>query len=235
MVNWFFGVLSCSEIDVANEALLAIDQDYEKILTARRQQVERLRYEAKLAERQFMKSDPDNRLVTGELEHRWEASMRGLKTAEETLAQVERSAPVFAIPSDMIDILKDIGRQLPELWNGGNLLSSPQKKSLLRSLIDKVVIHRVAHDQVQTRVVWRGGATTSDIVRVTVGKFAWLSSSKEMIEIIESMTREGHSDSDIAEHLTKLGHRSPRSDKVLESTVRGVRRARDIPGLGAAE
>jgi hypothetical protein len=75
VVNWFFGVLSCSEIDIANEALLATDQDYEKILTARRQQVERLRYEAKLAERQFMKSDPDNRLVTGELEHRWEASI----------------------------------------------------------------------------------------------------------------------------------------------------------------
>jgi DNA invertase Pin-like site-specific DNA recombinase len=228
VVKWFFGVLSCSEIDIASEALLATDRDYEKILTARRQQVERLRYEAKLAERQFMKSDPDNRLVTGELEHRWEAAMRELKTAEETLSQVERSAPVFAIPSDMIDMLKDVGRQLPDLWNEGDLLSSPQKKSLLRSLIDKVVIHRVAHDQVQTRVVWCGGATTSDIVRVTVGKFAWLSSSKEMIEIIERMTRERHSDADIAEHLTKLGHRSPRSEKVLESTVRGVRLSKNI-------
>lgn len=228
VVHWFFGVLSQSEIDVANEALTATDRDYEKILLARRQQVERLRYEAKLAERQFMKSDPDNRLVTSELERRWEASLRELKTAEGSLAQDECNAPVFAIPADMLDMLKDIGRQLPDLWNEGNLLSSPQKKSLLRSLIDKVVIHRAAHDQVQTRVVWRGGSTTSDIVRVTVGKFAWLSSSKEMIVIIESMTREGHSDAAIAEHLTTLGHRSPRSDKVLESTVRGVRLSKNI-------
>ena len=228
VVDWFFGVLSHSEIDVANEALAATDKDYEKILIARRQQIERLRYEATLAERQFMKSDPDNRLVTSELERRWEASMRELKTAEEALTQDESKAPTFAIPADMIDMLKDVGRQLPELWNARELLSFPQKKSLLRSLIDKVVIQRVVHDQVQTRVVWRGGATTSDIVRITVGKFAWLSGSKEMTEIIESMTRDGHSDEAIADHLTELGHRSPRSDKVLESTVRSVRLSKNI-------
>lgn len=228
IVEWFLGVLSQSEIDIANEALVATDKDYENILKARRQQVERLRYEATLAERQFMKSDPDNRMVTSELERRWEVSMRELKTAEEALIQDESKTPAFAIPADMIDMLKDVGRQLPELWNTRELLSPLQKKSLLRSLIDKVVIHRVAHDQVQTRVVWRGGATTSDIVRITVGKFAWLSGSKEMTEIIESMTRDGHSDEAIADHLTQLGHRSPRSDKVLESTVRGVRMSKNI-------
>lgn len=228
VVQWFFGVLSHSEIDVANEALAATDRDYEKLLVARRQQVERLRYEVQLAERQFMKSDPDNRLVTGELERRWEASLRELKTIEEALTQDECKAPVFAIPADMIDNLKDIGRHLPELWNGGTLLSSAQKKSLLRSLIDKVVIHRAAHDQVQTRVVWRGGATTSDLVRVTVGKFAWLSGSQEMTDIIEKMASEGLSDAAIAAHLTELGHRSPRSERVLESTVRGVRLSKNI-------
>lgn len=228
VVQWFFGVLNHSEIDVANEALAATDRDYEKLLVARRQQVQRLRYEAQLAERQFMKSDPDNRLVTDELERRWEASLRELKTIEETLAQDECKAPVFAIPVDMIDLLKDVGRQLPELWNEGELLSSAQKKSLLRSLIDKVVIHRAAHDQIQTRVVWRGGATTNDLVRVTVGKFAWLTGSQEMSSIIETMTHEGHSDAAIAKHLTELGHRSPRSAVVLESTVRGVRLSKNI-------
>ena len=40
---------------------------------------------------------------------------------------------------------------------------------------------------------------------------------------IERLTREGRSDEAIAEHLTAQGHRSPRADKVLPSTVRGVR------------
>lgn len=227
-VAWFFEVLSHASIDVASEALAATDRDYEKILTARRQQLQRLRYEATLAERQFMNSDPDNRLVTGELERRWEVALRELKTAEAALQQDESNAPVYAVPSDLIATLKDVGRQLPELWNTSKLLTSLQKKSLLRSLIDKVVIHRVAHDQVQVRTVWRGGATTSQIVRITVGKFAWLTGSQEMTSIIEKMTREGHSDAAIAKHLTELGHRSPRSTMVLESTVRGVRLSKNI-------
>jgi hypothetical protein len=40
---------------------------------------------------------------------------------------------------------------------------------------------------------------------------------------IKQMTTEGHSDAAIAEHLTATGHRSPRSEKVLESTVRLTR------------
>jgi DNA invertase Pin-like site-specific DNA recombinase len=222
VVTWFFQALSIAEIDVASQALATTDTKYEKILGARRQQIDRLRYQCQLAERQFMQSDPDNRLVTGELERRWEASLRELKSAEEQLALDEQHAPSYAIPADLLELLKDLGPRLPELWNA-NLLKTSQKKSLLRSLIDKVVIHRVAHDQIETRVVWRGGATSTAIVCVTVGKFAWLSTAQEMEAIIKRMTSEGHSDADIAEHLTSAGHRSPRAEKVLESTVRNVR------------
>jgi hypothetical protein len=40
---------------------------------------------------------------------------------------------------------------------------------------------------------------------------------------IKRMTAEGHNDAVIAEHLTAAGHRSPRADRVLESTVRLAR------------
>ena len=227
VVAWFFEALSEAEIDVASEALRATDAEHEQVLAAQQQQVDRLRYESQLAERQFMKSDPDNRLVTGELERRWEQSLRELKLAEQQLAQQTEAAPSYIIPEDMPELLRDVGPKLPELWTA-KLLKSSQKKTLLRSLIDKVVIHRLSHDQVQTRVVWRGGATTSEVLRVTVGKFAWLSGAKEMEETIERMLREEHSDKDIAEHLTNAGHRSPRADTVLESTVRIVRLRKGI-------
>jgi len=222
VVAWFFEALSVAEIDVAAAALQTTDAEHEQVAAAHRQQVERLRYETQLAERQFMKSDPENRLVTCELERRWEASLRDLKSAEEELDRLRHAAPSYIIPADLLEMLRGMGPRLPELWNA-KLLSDAQKKSLLRSLIDKVVIHRLAPDQVQTRVVWRGGATTSDIVRVTVGKFAWLSGAAEMEATIRQMTSTGHSDASIAKHLTGAGHRSPRADKVLESTVRLTR------------
>ena len=227
VVAWFFEALSAAEIDVAAEALRTTDAEHEKIVAARQQEVERLRYESQLAERQFMKSDPDNRLVTGELERRWEESLRQLKNVEQQLTEEEASAPSYIIPEDVLEMLLDIGPKLPELWNA-KLLQTSQRKSLLRSLIDKVVIHRLAPDQVQTRVVWQGGATTSDVVRVTVGKFAWLTGAKEMEKTIEKLTREGLRDKEIAEQLTSAGHRSPRADVVLESTVQIVRLRKGI-------
>ena len=227
VVAWFFEALSVAEIDVAAEALRTTDADHEKIVAARKQQVERLRYEAQLAERQFMKSDPDNRLVTGELERRWEESLRQLKDAEQQLAKEEASAPSYIIPEEVLEILRDVGPQLSELWNA-KLLKTSQKKSLLRSLIEKVVIHRLAPDQVQTRVVWQGGATTSDVVRVTVGKFTSLSGAKEMEKTIEKLARNGLRDKAIAEQLTRNGHRSPRADVVLKSTVQQVRLRKGI-------
>ena len=72
------------------------------------------------------------------------------------------------------------------------------------------------------------GATTSAAVRVTVGKFAWLSGAAEMEATIERMAREGRSDAAIAEHLTSQGHRSPRADTVLPSTVRTIRLSKGI-------
>ena len=161
---------------------------------------------------------------------RWESSLRELKSSEEELDHLRQDAPSYIIPEDLLEALRDIGPRLPELWHS-KLLSDAQKKALLRSLIDKVVIHRLAPDQVQTRVVWRGGATTSDVVLVTVGKFAWLSGAAEMEAAIKRMTKDGHSDDAIAKQLTAAGHRSPRCDGCPVGDRPGSRPARG-PGTG---
>jgi hypothetical protein len=64
----------------------------EALRRAEEQQVQRLRYQATLAERQFNRVDPDNRLVASELEQRWETALSELRRAEEALAR--RALPV---------------------------------------------------------------------------------------------------------------------------------------------
>lgn len=227
VVAWFFEALSVTDIDVAARVLGEADRKHEQVMAARRLEVDRLRYQAQLAERQFLKSDPDNRLVTGELERRWEQAMRELKSAEESFDRDQQHAPTYAIPEDLLDLLKEIGPRLPELWKE-KLLRTSQKKSLLRSLIDKVVLHRLAPDHLHARVVWRGGATTSTAVAVSVGSFALLSRAKEMEAEIVRRSRVGESDATIASQLTSAGHRSPQSDVVLESTVKNIRLSHGI-------
>lgn len=222
VAQWFFEALSAAEIDLAASALREADQQRDELLSVRRQQVQRLRYQARLAERQYQHSDPENRLVAGELEKRWETSLRELKEVEEKLAHEEENAPCWSIPVDLLEALQEFGPRLPELWDQG-LLNWSQKKSLLRCLIDKVVLHRVAGDKVRTRVVWRGGLTTSGDVLVHVGSFAQLSGANEMKDAILRLAREGQTDEQIAQALATQGYRSPKASTVLPSTVRIIR------------
>jgi DNA invertase Pin-like site-specific DNA recombinase len=222
VVRWLFEALSVAEIDLAADALAEADHRRDELLSVRRQEVERLRYQERLAQRQYQHTDPENRLVAAELEKRWEAALRELKETEEKLAHEEQNAPCWALPADLIEALRELGPRLPELWKQGPLRWS-QKKALLRCLIDKVVLHRVASDKVRTRVVWRGAATSSDDVPVSVGSFARLSGAKEIEETILRMARDGRRDEQIAECLTSRGYRSPMAEVFLPSTVRNIR------------
>lgn len=227
VIAWFFEALSVAEIDVAAGALAEADQEHERVLRARRQEVQRLQYQARLAERQYQHADPENRLVAAELEKRWEVALQELAAAQETLRHEEQNAPSWAIPADLLDALKELGPRLPELWKQG-LFSAAQKKSLLRCLLDKVVLHRVHGDGVRTRLVWCGGATTEADVPVPVGNLAQLSRAEELEDEIVRLARDGLPDDDIAEQLTSRGFRSPKATAVLPSTVKAIRLRHDI-------
>lgn len=221
VLGWFFEALSVAEIDLSARTLAAADLRREELLKAQRQQVERLRHEAHLAERQYRHSEPENRLVTAELERRWEQALQDLKQAESHLASQARQVSCWAIPADLLEILKDLGPRLPELWRQ-DLLSWSQKKALFRCLVDKVVLRREG-DQVDARLVWRGGDSTRQEIRVTVGSFSRLSGAPEIVDTILRMADEGFTDRQIAEHLTTAGYRSPKSRTFLRTTVASVR------------
>ena len=153
VVEAFFAALSPVHLDAYSEAMAAEQQTVQALEQARRQQLERLRYQAALAERQFNQTDPDNRLVAGELERRWEAALRALKEAENTYEKAQRAAtPSTALSPELKAAFTAIGQKLPELWPT-EVLSRAQRKALLRCLIDKVVVDRIGRDQLRTRIV----------------------------------------------------------------------------------
>jgi hypothetical protein len=223
VVQAFLQALSPVELDLYGKAVAALRQDEDQVRQAQEQQIERLRYQARLAERQYHQADPDNRLVAAELERRWEAALRDLKDAEEKRQREQQQprTPEVLSPEERAAFLQ-AGKKIPELWRQGRL-APPQQKAFLRCLIDKVVVHRSAPDTLQVRIVWRGGDTTASALPVTVGALAHLSSAKEMGKAILILAKAGKTDEEIAALLTRQGHRSPRHATVLPSTVRIVR------------
>jgi Recombinase/Recombinase zinc beta ribbon domain len=223
IVQAFFQALAPVELDVYSRAVAAQLQTTEQVSHAHQQHLERLRYEAALAERQFLRVDPDNRLVAAALEKRWNEALAELKRGEE--AEVHREAlapPLLALSEELQSAFKAIGQHLPSLWQQG-LISQPQKKALLRCLIDKVVVHRPCPEWVQARIVWRGGETTQLQIPVPVGSLKDLAGAQEMERLVLERHAQGASDEVIASELTTQGFRSPMHPFVLPSTVRGLR------------
>lgn len=223
-VTAFFEALAPAEINVLARATAQRRHADANTRNAQAQQVERLRYRAALAERQFEQVDPDNRLVAAELERRWEETLRDLHQAEAALAKAPRHPPTSQseLSQELRAALADLGKRLPQLWKG-TLLSTARKKALLRCLIEKIVIHRAKPDIVRTRIVWRGGDVTALDIPITVGSLTELSRGQEMEKRIVKLARAGHSDATIARKLTTEGFRSPLRADVLPSTVRIIR------------
>lgn len=226
VVNAFFKALSPLELNAYEHAVAQQNEAYAATHSAHEQQLQRLRYEAELAQRQFNRVDPDNRLVAAELERRWEAALQALKQAEADYAHQRQEHDPFltALPTELKDAFQALGQRLPSIWEEENLLQPVHKKAFLRCLVDKVVVHRATRDCIETRIVWRGGATTTLHVPIPVGFFSELSQADEMEEKIIDLSQQGKCDEEIARELAELGYRSPtRPDTILPSTVRGIR------------
>jgi DNA invertase Pin-like site-specific DNA recombinase len=199
IVEAFFQALSPVELDVYAAAVATQQATAQNVTHAHHQHLERLRYEATLAGRQFNHVDPDNRLVAAELEKRWEGALADLKQAEETEATRIISPPsLLALSSELQTAFRAIGQHLPALWQQG-LVSQRHKKALLRALIDKVVVHRFARDQMQARIVWKGGETTTFVIPVPIGTFKDLAGAEDMERLILERSAAGILDAEIAQ------------------------------------
>src|SRR5436305_14796368 len=67
VVGCFWEALAPAELDRYDAAVTALDEQRVRLRRARDLQLQRLRYEARLAEKQYRLVDPENRLVASEL------------------------------------------------------------------------------------------------------------------------------------------------------------------------
>lgn len=223
----FLAAITPAELDALARAHRTRRQADEAVIQAAEQQLERNRYQAALAERQYNSVDPDNRLVAAELERRWEAALVDLRAAEEALA-ARQAAPATApagLDRDLTAKVVALTGRLPALW-ADPATGNAQRKALLRCLVEKVVLDRGPHDVASVRIVWRGGAVSELAVARPVTRMASLARGAEMHARVLELARADHPDDEIAAVLTREGHRSPRCpDRVLPVTVQHIRLA----------
>ena len=219
----FLTALAPAELDALSRAHRVQGQADAALRTSAEHQIERKRYAAALAERQFNRVDPDNRLVAAELERRWETALKEVRAAEAALAEQLASRPaaqaVIGNPPARLS-LSPVSARI----RADTATTDAQRKALLRCLVEKVVLDRGSRDIALVRIVWRGGAVTDLEIKMRVNSMASLARGDEMRGRLLDLARAGMPDDEIATVLTGEGHRSPnRVDEVLPVTLKRIR------------
>jgi len=118
-------------------------------------QVERARYEAELAQRRFMRVDPDNRLVADTLEADWNRKLRALQEAQQEYEQ-QRQNDSMAIDEDLRVRLHTLSTDFPRLWRDPNT-PDRERERLAHLLLEDVTL--IKREQLLIHIRFPGGAT----------------------------------------------------------------------------
>jgi DNA invertase Pin-like site-specific DNA recombinase len=186
--------------------------------------LEQARYEAARARRQYDTVDPDNRLVVGELERRWNTALAAVRALEEELEALLRQRPA-ALSAKERQRLLQMGGDLEAAWHHP-AANAVTRKRIIRVVLREVVA-RVEDDQIQLLLHWQGGDHTRLTVRKNRrGQTRW-SVEPETMELIRACARL-MPDKAIAGMLNRTGKRTGRLNGWTQSRVRGFRNTHGI-------
>ena len=186
--------------------------------------LEQARYEAARARRQYDTVDPDNRLVAGELERRWNAALAAVRALEEELEALLRQRPA-ALSAEERQRLLQMGADLQAAWHHPAATAATRKR-IIRVVLREVVA-RIEDDQIQLLLHWQGGDHTRLAVRKNRrGQTRWRVEA-ETADLIRECARL-MPDKAIAGLLNRIGKRTGRLNGWTQSRVRSFRNTHAI-------
>jgi DNA invertase Pin-like site-specific DNA recombinase len=186
--------------------------------------LEQTRFEAARAYRQYDASDPENRLVTSELERRWNERLIAVRAIEEEIARL-KTDPKPVLTSADRDRLLLLGEDLARAWNNSDVTNETRKK-IVRLLVKEIVVD-VSDNTIDLIIHWQGG----DHTRLTTkknraGQTRW-STDDDVIGLIHALARQ-MPDKSIAAVLNRSGKQTGHGNTWTRMRVCSVRNQKAI-------
>jgi len=210
------------------EAALAAMEAHSRENQEKRRQVElaleQARYETARARRQYDVVDPDNRLVAGELERRWNERLlaaRALEGERDALAAV----PDASLSEEDRQRLLALGSDLERAWNSAGATPATRKR-IIRTLINEIVV--CVSDQTLDLVVhWHGGDHTAlKVKKNRTGQHRW-SAAADVVDLVRSLARQ-MPDKHIAAVLNRAGKSTGKGNSWTRGRVCSLRNQQTI-------
>jgi DNA invertase Pin-like site-specific DNA recombinase len=178
-------------------------QRAEEAQRLRHLQVERAQYEADLAQRRYLRVDPDNRLVAQVLEAEWNAKLRELAAAQEAEAQF-RQNDAHPVSQQDRQQLGEIPERLAQFWQDPQATARDRKR-VVRLLIDDVTLQTA--EQIVAHIRFKGGATQTLQIPFPPPFAQSRLTAPQTLEVMQQLLHD-LTDAQTAEQLNTLGYRT---------------------------
>ena len=153
----FLQALQPDQVTLALAALAQLEQEEQAESKQWELRLERARYQAKRAERQYQAVEPENRLVARSLEKQWEEQLRAVETVEKEY-QGWKSSRLGTFTQTDREAIVALGSDLPALWQAPTTTHA-ERKQMLRLVIREVIVDiKRASGQVWVQINWQTGA-----------------------------------------------------------------------------
>jgi hypothetical protein len=224
-----FRVLEPAALAATAQALTEAEAHHAQRLRVFELAVERARFEAERARRQFDAVEPENRLVARTLERTWEERLAAVRQAEADLATQRARRPV-TLSADETAWLNRAGADLRAVFEAPTT-TARDRKQLLRALIDEVIVTvDVDNHHATGRIVWQGGATCDiSVVLPRRGVDNARRTEQETVELVRRLAAH-YDDATIARLLGRQGHLTATGLPFTTERVASLRRLHGIPG-----
>jgi hypothetical protein len=197
-----------------------------------RQRLERADFGCDRARRQYQLAEPENRLVTRQLERDWEAALAERASLGEQYERYRRQRPARLSAAELAAI-RALAGDIPALWAAPTTTVADRKR-LLRAVIESVhVTADGATERVHATVTWASGHQTHAALLRPVARIDQLSYYPALTERIRALAGQGLGSAAIAGQLAAEGFRTPRQhDRFHDGEIQQlIRRLGLRPGL----
>ena len=189
----------------AVEALERLRAEHDLPPQALTRAVEKARYEAHRAQRQYDRVAPDNRLGAGELERRWNATLAQVAEAEARLTTLEGQQ--LTLREEPQHGFLTLGHDLATVWRHP-AASEALKKRMLRTVLQEMMVYTTqAPPEHVLHLHGHGGMHTEvRVARHTAGKHG-RATDGDVMEVMRELSKVCR-DLTLAATLTRLGYRT---------------------------
>ena len=227
VVDAFLKAMTPAALEATQLAIEQLEASHDAALGQWRLAVERARYEAERAERQYRAVEPENRLVARGLETEWEKRLRDLAAAEAELERREKQRPRTLGEEEKKKIFS-LGSDLKKVWTAPTT-TDRDRKELLRTLLEEVIVSVVrAERRGHLTLRWRGGTLTECDLSLPRMKPRGLHTDEDTISLLRRLAAL-YPDDVIAGILNRQERRTASGERFTALHVGGLRRYRNIP------